>query len=681
VWHYPRSDVKTLERTETKPGVVAKPAARRQFRPKDLLSQVVIQGLAVAPDGAAVIYVRRTMEDNKYVRRLWRVSFKGGRPEQLTTGKSTDTRPRVSPDGASLLFVSDRSGKPQVWVMPLTGGEPRQLTDLPNGAGGAEWSPDGNRLLLLAPSGEKRFIVGKEDDPTARRIRDYTWNLDGSGYRDEHTSVWVADVEGAKPARLTAAGYDVSGASWSPDGKHIAFIADLRKEAGLREDPELWSLPSRPGKNDPVRLASLAGSIFNAAWAPSRNIAYLGSNQPRTPGWSNVDLFVSDGKTARQLAAGRDLNIWSTTYGDMQDAETFFPPPLSWLDEEHVVSLVANRGSSHPHVFGTDDTVQALAEGDLVCSAIAAGGGQVAVIASGDGPSDVYAVESGKFRRLSTDGSKWFGPFQRRVDRFDVPHPDGHTIDTWLLRANGDGGRHPLVVDVHGGPNLSHGPTPWLEMYALADAGFHVVWSNPRGSTGYGQAFARSIEGQWGDKDASDVLRVADWAVEQGLADSDRIGVMGLSYGGFMTNWLLGRHPGVFQAAVSENPVTDMLAEYASADFGSSIGAGAVGADQPWDHLRDFLDRSPYTQIHRNEAPLLLLHCEQDHRCPPGQSEMVFTILRSLGREVEMVRYPNESHLMLMMGRPDRRVDRLERIVGWFQEHLAAPSTETAKTS
>jgi dipeptidyl aminopeptidase/acylaminoacyl peptidase len=665
--------VKTLDRSEVKPvAETAKTAARRQFRPKDLLSQVVIQGLAVAPDGSAVIYVRRTVEDNKYVRRLWRVSFKGGRPEQLTTGKSNDTRPRFSPDGASLLFISDRSGKPQVWVMPLTGGEPRQLTDLPNGAGGAEWSPDGKRVLLLGPSGEKRFIVGKEDDPIARRIRDYTWQFDGAGYRDEFTSVWVAEVDGAKPARLTAPAYDVGGACWSPDGKSIAFIADLRKEAAVLEYPELWSLPSRPGKNDPVRLASLAGAMFNAAWAPSHHVAFLGSSQPHAPGWSNVDLYISDGTTARQLAAGRHLNIWSTTYGDYQDAEQFFPPPLVWLDKDHVVGLVANRGASNPYRFGIDGTVQALAQEDLVCNAIATGGGRLATVASGDGPADVYAVEDGNLRRLSNDGGKWFGPFQRQVERFEVPHPDGHKIDTWLLRANGNGRPGPLVVDVHGGPNLSHGRTPWLEMFALADAGFNIVWSNPRGSTGYGEPYARAIEGQWGDKDASDVLRVADWAVEQGLADRDRIGVMGLSYGGFMTNWLLGRHPGAFRAAVSENPVTDMLIEYASADFGITIGRGAVGVDQPWGHLQEFLDRSPYTEIHRNESPLLLLHAEQDLRCPPGHSEMVFTILRLLGREVEMVRYPSESHLMFMMGRPDRRVDRLERIVGWFEKHLAS---------
>src|SRR5229473_3371736 len=222
----------TIEKPDLKSRAAAK-SGQRSFRAKDLLDQVVIQGLAVSPDGESVVYVRRTVEDNKYARRLWRVPFKGGRPEQLTSAKINDTRPRFSPDGRTLLFISDRSGKPQVWVMPLQGGEPRQLTDLPNGAGGAEWSPD---------------------------------------------------------------------------GKHIAFIADLRQEAALLEYPRLWSLPSRPGKDEPAQMATLAGAVFNVAWAPAQQVAILGTSEPQSPGWSNVNLYLIDGKTTNQLAAGRDLD-------------------------------------------------------------------------------------------------------------------------------------------------------------------------------------------------------------------------------------------------------------------------------------------------------------------------------------------------------------------------------------
>jgi len=205
--------MKTLERRDAE----GQTKGQMSFEPADVLKQVVISTVAVAPDGESLVYVRRTVENGKYARRLWRTTFDGGRPEQLTSAIASDTRPRFSPDGRSLLFISDRTGKPQAWAMPLTGGEPRQLTDLPGGAGAADWSPDGKRLLILGASGEKRFIVGSADDPTARRIRDYTWRADGVGTRDEFTSVCVIDEEGGKPRRLTAPTYNVECAAWSPD--------------------------------------------------------------------------------------------------------------------------------------------------------------------------------------------------------------------------------------------------------------------------------------------------------------------------------------------------------------------------------------------------------------------------------------------------------------------------------
>ena len=641
----------------------------RAFGSQDLLSQVVIQGLTVAPNGESIVYVRRTVENMRYVRRLWMVPFTGGSPEQITSSESNDTRPRFSPDGTSLLFLSDRSGKPQVWVIPLTHGDPRQLTDLPGGADGAEWSPDGKRVLFLAPSGEQRFIVGSADDPIARRIRDYTWRLNGTGLRDQFTSVWTVDAAGGEPVRITAPTYDAGPACWSPDGTEIAFLADLRDEAALIAYKQLWSLPSRPGTERPRQIASLSGAIHNLAWAPSPRIAFLGNSWPHAPGWANADLYMSDGGAQRQLADEYDLDIGIRSYGDFIDIEQFYPPPLAWRDTEHVVGLVSRRGAAHPYAFGVDGSVEALADEEVVCNAVAVGGGRVAVVASGTSHADLYAVEEGTLRLLASEGSRWLGPFQRRVERFEIPHPDGHAIDTWLLRAANTDRRGPLVINVHGGPNLSFGLTPWLEMIALANAGIHVMWSNPRGSGGYGEAYAR-METRWGDEGASDVLRVADWAVDEGIADRERLGIMGLSQGGFMTIWLLGRHPGFFKAGVSENPVTDMLAQYGSSDSGIEVARRAVGTDQPWEHLDEFLDRSPYTKIHLNHAALLLLHCDQDLRVPPGQSEIVFAILRSLGREVEMIRYPDESHNMVMCGRPDRRLDRIQRIVDWFQQHL-----------
>ena len=649
------STMKTLERAEAV-GVTAE-----KFEGKDVLKQVVIGALAVAPDASSIVYVRRTVEDGKYARRLWRTTFEGGAPDQLTSAKANDGRPRFSPDGRRLVFISDRSGKPQAWVINLSGGEPTQVTDLAGGVGQAEWSPDGTKLLLVGGSGEKRFVVGNPEDPTARRILDYTWRFDGLGIRDEHSSVWVTDVEDPKPKRLTDARYTVAGAEWSPDGEQIAFLADLGKDAGLEEIPAVWTM--RVDAGSPKQVGSLEGGVFNLAWAPGRQIAFLGVSHEGSPGWADVELHVA----GKRLAADRNLNIQVTSYGDYQDSEQMGPPPLAWEDESHIVTLVSHHGYAHPYRFALAGKVEALATPEATCSSLAVGGGRVAVVAaSSDQPNEVFAVEAGKLRQLTGDGSKWYGPFARQVEHVQVKHPDGHSVDTRFVPGTTDA----LVVDVHGGPNSSFGPTPWLEMNALADAGINVIYCNPRGSVSYGEKYARDLEGRWGDPDGSDLLRVIDWAVEEKKIDRKKIGIMGLSYGGFMTNWMLAIHPGVFAAAVSENPVTDLLGEWATSDFGRYIGRRALEKQNAWEHAADFVDRSPFMRMHQNHAPLLLLHAENDMRCPPGQSEMVFHILRTLGREVEMIRYPQESHIMLAIGRPDRRVDRIERIVGWFSKHL-----------
>lgn len=664
--------MKTLERQEG-----TGEAQHEAFQPKDLLKQVVIAALAVSPDGESVVYVKRTIEDNKYVRRLWRVGFDGRKPEQLTTANSSDGRPRFSPDGRRLVFISDRSGKPQAWVMPTSGGEPRQVTDLPSAVGAADWSPDGTRLLLLAGSGEKRFIVGDENDPTARRIRDYTWRIDGGGIRDEFTSIWITDLDGGKPERITAPGYNVENAVWSPDGAEVAFIADLGDNAGLDEIGRIWTLPAHPeGKASPNEIAALKSGVFSLAWAPSRHIAYLGVDEPDFPGWADPELHVFDGGQSRRLAADRHLRIGVTSYGDYIDAENLFAFPVTWLDEQNILTLVSHRGASHPYRFGVDGSVERLAETGATCFGIAAGAGRVAVVAATDSPIEVYAVEGGKLRALTTDGSKWYGPFHRAVEEADVKHPDGHNIHTRMLLAHGTRTKAPMVIDVHGGPSASFGTTPWLEMTALADAGFHVAWPNPRGSVSYGEDHARALDKKWGEVDASDVLRVLEWAVSEGLADRDRIGIMGLSYGGYLTNWMVANHPGVFRAAVSENPVTDLVLEWGTSDFGRHLGLASAGAKNPWEDPAGFRAHSPSTRMHENVTPLLLLQAENDLRCPAGNSEMVFLILRTLGREVEMIRYPGESHIMLAIGRPDRRVDRLERIVDWFTKHLGSATKD-----
>jgi dipeptidyl aminopeptidase/acylaminoacyl peptidase len=639
-----------------------------RFSGTDVLRETLVTQLAVAPDGSSAVYARRTIERGKYRTRLWRVPMTRGRAEQITSG-DLDTRPRFSPDGKALLFLSRRSGEPQPWVLPLGGGEPTQLAELPGGVGAAEWAPDGAGVLALAASGENRFIVGDGESPTARHVRDLNWRLDLVGVRDQFASLWVVPARGGKPRRLTEPRYEVAQAFWSPNGKRIGLVADLRPEAAVVEEPQAWAISTRGGR--PSKLAELKGEIVVGAWSPGGRLAILGLDNRKPGGWENIGLWVKEGRSLRRLGKELDRTFWGAIVTDLQDFGARFPPPLSWLDDENVLCLVSDRGSCVPYRFGLDGSVERLVDrDDAFCAWLAEGGGRIATIATVGGKgAEVYAVEDGDLRQLSRNGSRWFARYEREPERHSVAHRDGHELDAWLVRPRGRPSRG-LVLHIHGGPHLAHGPTPWLEMVALADAGFTVLYGIPRGSVSYGEAFARAIDGNWGDTDASDCLRLVDWAVRKGIADRDHVGLLGLSYGGYMTTWLLGHHPGRFAAAVSENPVLDLFSFYGESDFGFLIAEHAAGVKKPWAGAEKLFDRSPASQLHRNTAPLLLLQAEGDLRCPAGQTDIAFTLLRTLGQTVEMVRYPDEFHLTLAIGRPDRRVDRIERIVDWFERYL-----------
>jgi dipeptidyl aminopeptidase/acylaminoacyl peptidase len=650
--------------------------ATRPFRPADLSAQAMIQGVAISPDGERVVYARRTVEKGKYRSRLWAVPYRGGRATQLTFTDANDGHPRFSPDGGSILFISDRNGeKPQVWTMAMSGGEPRMPVEMPDGAGGAEWSPDGSKVLLLAGSGDQRFVAGKKDDPIARKIRDYVWRVDGAGVRDQNTSVWVVSASGrGKPVRVTRPDFDVQQAFWSPDGARIGFLADTRRDIVTFEIPQAWSVPvgrgaTRGGKER--ALAQLPGGVWGAAWGAG-GFAGIGIVRADPIGWERSVLHVLHGRELVPIDDGLDEHTVSpVTYGDLVDPSRLGVPTATWLDDRSVIATVGLHGRNQVYRFALGGEITPLTEGDVVCTDIAAAGGRIVIVANVDADAgEVFAVEDGfELRSLTSNGSRWYRPFRREPERIVLRHREGHEVEGWLLRARSRT-RAPLVLNVHGGPHLAHNPTPWMEMLALSSVGIHVLWTNPRGSMGYGEDFSRAIDGAWGEADSTDQFLFLDWAVRQGLTDRERIGVLGLSYGGFMVHWLLGHFPGRFAAGVSENPVTDLISQFGSSDFGTDIGKMATGKALPSDSFDTWLARSPYTKIHLNEAPLLLLQCEGDMRCPPVNSEIPFAILKTLGREVEMVRYPSESHGMFIDGRPDRRIDRLERIVAWFRTHL-----------
>ena len=645
----------------------------QRFEPQALLSQAQIQDLALSPDGNTIVYSRRVVCGNRYCTHLWLTDWAGSPARQLTFAQANDVEPVISPDGATTAFVSNRNGKNQVWLLPMQGGEPRCLTPEVSGVKSVWWSPNGRQLLALAASGVERLVVGDPDDPTARIIDDFWWRLDGVGFLNQLTSAWVIDLETERATRVSDAEWEVLDAQWFGD-EALAVVADAGPDAGMRRRSEgaaVWKVLVE-GDAAPQKLAELPGGVVLVRPEPGgERLAILGYERPRQPNWADNHLFLAERDVVRRLAPELDRPVENVSTGDQLVRGSRMA--CMWRDDGNIVVLVGDRGRAFPYLICPESgSATPLLDGDVVANALALSPGKLAVLGSVNGqPTEIYALDAGELRALTTNGSDWMQPYARRPRSVSIRHQDGHDIETWIVdrRENADQ-PGPVIVQIHGGPHAAHSPTPWLEMLALADAGFTVLYPNPRGSSGYGEAFAAAAHGEWGPVGSEDILRTVQWAMDEGIADAERIGVMGLSHGGYLTAWLLGHHPGVFRAAVSENPVSNFVSWYGGSDLQGYTDERFAGLGKLPEDIDAFLAASPMMAIHHNTAPLLLLQSEGDLRCPPEQAETLFTILKMRGVPVQMVRYPGEPHFLAGIGRPDRRVDRMERIVGWFEKYL-----------
>jgi dipeptidyl aminopeptidase/acylaminoacyl peptidase len=643
--------------------------ATARIGPDIVSKQKALTGFDVSPDGETIVFARREVIDGRYVANLWRVPTAGGRPERLTFTKASDGWPRISPDGSSVLFTSDREGakKAQPWVLPLGGGEARRLAETKHGVTSGAWSPDGRTVAMAAASGVERYLIGERKDdqePTGRVIRDVFWRFDGTGVLDQHDAVWTVPAGGGTPVRRTSPDHAATGVTWSREGSQIAFVGDRRPERAIADKPQVWTI-ARDGGN-PSRVSPDGHIVIEAAYG-SRGIAWRGWQAP-VPAWHTIGAWTRRGREVVQFAPGRDLFLGAAGYSELTaDAEG---PGLEWLDDDHVVAIAAERGISLPWRLGVDGSAECLAPGvSAGCVILRVAAGRVFVIASVDGDvGEIHEVEDGRLRRIARDTGRWFAPYRQEAERLTVKRRTLPDVDGWLLRAKTGRGPRPLIVRPHGGPFDAFGPVSRFEDLALAARGYHVLRPNPRGSISYGEAFAEALHGVWGDPDSEDIFALVDRLVRDGLVDDARMGVMGLSYGGFMVHWLLANFPGRFKVGVSENPFTTVMADYGAGDSAEEIEDG-MGLPA-WPDVALWHERSPVFNITRSSAPLLLLVSENDLRCPPIHSEIAFTALRMAGVRAEMVRYPEESHVMFVNGRPDRRIDRLERILDWFGRYL-----------
>jgi dipeptidyl aminopeptidase/acylaminoacyl peptidase len=656
--------------------------SKRPVAVDDLFRIEFLGQVEVSPDGKRVAYVVTTTDLDKdgYRSAIYLLDVASGESCRFTSGSHRDQGPRWSPDGSRLAFLSNRSGKNQIWVIPADGGEAQQLTKLAAGVSEHTWSPDGGFLAFVSKvkPGEEPAEEGQEDKDKRKQASDVRvinrikYKMNGVGFvGDARSQVFVIAAAGGKPRQITAGDFDHEGPDWSPDGKHLAFAANRTEEEDYTSVRDIWTVSAVAG--EPAQATRSFGPAGNPSWTAdgktilfiSHDQAYEGSTHPAI--WS----VPAGGGDAVRLT-DPDLPIGTGVTADMTPGPT---GDSFVIAGEHIYFRSVARGESHvyrtPFLGGPAEQVTPGARNILSHSV--SDDGSVVAYAAGDGvdPAQVCVLADGQERILTKLNAKLLSELEvMPPEPYTYTSGDGTECQGWIIKPPGfrPGNKYPAILEIHGGPHAMFGFGFFHEFQYLAAHGYVVVYTNPRGSQGYGQAFTTAVRHDWGGVDYQDVMAGLDAAIAKGFIDPSRLGVTGGSYGGYMTCWIVSRTHR-FRAACMQRALTNWHSFYGTSDIGPRFAESQVPGN-PWDNHEKLFAHSPFHYVQNIQTPLLIIHSEEDHRCPIEQAEQVFIALKRLRRTTQFVRFPGENHELSRSGKPKHRRERLERILGWFQKYL-----------
>jgi dipeptidyl aminopeptidase/acylaminoacyl peptidase len=637
----------------------------------------------VSPDGAKVLftYSEVNMEEDKYDTQIWMRDLKERKPRQFTYSKENSSNPRWSPDGKMIAFTSNRPSeedpkeedkkkkKAQLFVIPTDGGEARQLTRVEEGVQKPTWSPDNKNIMFLSPvfKGEK---ANEESD--VKIIRRMKYKHDGKGFSvEKYIHLFVVPAKGGKVKQLTDGLYDVDAVAWSPDGKTVAFIANMDEDADKSFFRDIYTVPAKGG--EPELLWKGFGRLGALSWSPcGKYIALTGREieDPKLVWHKNSELYLmpADGGEPKCLTADFDRTVGGTD-------------PVWSPDSKHVYVTFPHNGARNIYRVSMEGEVEPVTEGNMTVSGFTLDeSGTVIAFNASDHvkPTELYVKDS-KGQRELTEMNKGILKKMRisEPEEFWFAASDGVRVQGWIVKPQGfrKGKKYPTLIEIHGGPRGAYGfklDSAEHEFQVLADNGYVVVYTNPRASIGYGEQFAGLISGHWGERDYDDIMEATDHVIENyDYVDPERVGVLGGSYGGFMTNWIVG-HTDRYKAAVTQRSISNWYSFHGTSDIGwmTLPTHELVNGKDPWDDLELCMEKSPITYVKNMVTPLLIIHSENDYRCPMEQGEQLFIALKKLGRTVEFVRFPDEPHGLSRTGKPKHRVERLQHIIRWFDRYL-----------
>ena len=660
------------------------PPSARGITPEDYYSFEFLSDPRISPDGKLVAYVVTKVDrgQNRRNSSIWMVATNGTRaPWQFTTSPQSATSPRWSPDGQSLAFLSTRptsetpaagtgaSGatteqpRAQIYLLSMNGGEARRLTSLKNGVNSFQWSPDGNRLVVVSRTGPSDHRPESKDRSDVRHYKNTSYKFNDTGWFDDRRGhLWVVNVKSEGAKQITEGNdWNDSDAQWSPDGTRIAFVSNRTgKEFEGNRNTDVWVILA--DGTSLTKISDHEEADSGPRWSPDgRNIAFTGELHDRDH--PKIWLAPAVGEKPSVLAAnGLDL----------------IPSGLEWSDDGK--SLYFESGvKGEFQLFRVDLPSKSVAQISFGARAVrnadfnARTNTRVYTANDFKHLDDLYAADlNGANERKLTNlnAALWKQLQLADVERFTYKSADNWDVDGFLVKPIGwqDGKKYPMILSVHGGPAGQYGVDWYHEFQVYAAKGFAVLFTNPRGSTGYGQKFERGIMGEWGGKDYLDVMNGVDAAVRRyPWIDADRLGVTGGSYGGFMTNWIVG-HTNRFKAAVTLRSLSNFISDDGTRDgaYGHSPDFGG----DIFDRFDLYWDRSPLKYAKSVKTPTLILHSDNDFRVPIEQGEQWFRALKHYGVTTEIVMFPRENHNLTRTGEPKHLVESLNWQLYWFDRFL-----------
>ncbi|HMF96782.1 MAG TPA: S9 family peptidase [Vicinamibacterales bacterium] len=637
-------------------------AAQAPITPEQTLDRRSIgergEGLAFSPDGSRVVFtVAEPAKGTVRPRAIWMLDVARETLRQLTFSGRNDSSPRWAPDGGSIAFLSDRDGPSQLYRLPMRGGEAEKLTDRKDAIRAFRWSPDGRRIALLMPEPKPDATQQRERDKDDARVED----------RDErHARVWLLDVATHQLTQATTINWRIEDIEWTPDGAGLIAVARPRPESDQWNE-RIYAIDLHDGHFTPI--GEPHRPIGGLAVSPDgRTVAYVGG---RIDGPSPHDLYL------QPTAGGEPRNLTATSI-DRQISQ------VRWIDNESLLVSVGRGFATELASVGRDGRARTIDRLDVNPSQFArSADGTIAFVGeTATRPAELWLrTADGSTRALTRFNEKWASIPIVPPELVKYKSADGVEIEAALLRpttnhlaANPSSPQSPvagpLVVLVHGGPTgrWSDAFEPWGQL--LAARGYAVLYPNVRGSTGYGHRFVGMNRADWGGGDFKDVMAGVDWAIARGIADPNRLGIGGWSYGGYMAAWAVTQTTR-FKAAVSGAPVIDMASEFGTEN---ESGYDEWFYGTPYEKLEGFIRSSPMTYVRNVKTPTLLLQGADDETDPIGQSQQFYRGLKRYNVEAELVVYPREPHGL----REEKHlVDRLNRIVAWYDKYLSARANTT----